>query len=424
MGKQRLDSLCSINLESLGPTTPYDFVFDYIDISSVNKGHIDTTQIQRLVFTEAPSRARRRIRKDDVLLCTVRPGLKAHARIRREDATPLVASTGFAVLRANDPSDCGFLFHQIFSDDVASQLRSFEVGSSYPAVNESDVRHLMIYVPDRCERHRIAHILDAIDDAIDKTEAVIAKLKQIRSGLLHDLLTCGLDKNGQLRDPIANPEKFKDSPLGRIPREWEVLQIAQLIAGFESGVSVDSIDSPASKDDVGVLKTGCVARGIFEPLENKIVKTKEIFRVRCNPRADSIIISRMNTPDLVGESAYVEQDYAHIYPPDRLWQTIKRQDDPTCIRWLSYVLQEKKFRDCVSAGATGTSGSMKNISQSFYMGIAVRVPSRKEQKYIADNVLQFDKQVKSESANLVKLSCLKAGLSRDLLTGRVLALDD
>src|SRR5438093_2972668 len=60
-----------------------------------------------------------------------------------------------------------------------------------------------------------------------KTEAVIAKLKQVRAGLLHDLLTRGLDEHGQLRDPIAHPEQFQDSPLGHIPREWGVVRVEE-----------------------------------------------------------------------------------------------------------------------------------------------------------------------------------------------------
>ena len=75
--------------------------------------------------------------------------------------------------------------------------------------------------PDRTV-HAIAAVLETVDEAIAKTEAVIAKLKQVRAGLLHDLLTRGLDENGQLRDPVAHPEQFQDSPLGRIPREWEI----------------------------------------------------------------------------------------------------------------------------------------------------------------------------------------------------------
>ena len=68
-------------------------------------------------------------------------------------------------------------------------------------------------------------MLDIVDKAIAKTEAVIVKLRQVRTGLLHDLLTRGLDANGQLRNPVTRPEQFQDSPLGRIPREWDVRPI-------------------------------------------------------------------------------------------------------------------------------------------------------------------------------------------------------
>ena len=68
---------------------------------------------------------------------------------------------------------------------------------------------------------RIAEVLDTLDEAIRRTELVIAKLEQIKQGLLHDLLTRGIDDNGELRDPDRHPEQVKDSPLGRIPRAWQ-----------------------------------------------------------------------------------------------------------------------------------------------------------------------------------------------------------
>ena len=67
-----------------------------------------------------------------------------------------------------------------------------------------------------------------MDEAIAKTEAVIAKLKQVRAGLLHDLLTRGLDEHGQLRDPVAHPEQFQDSALGWIPKEWKLLPLSEI----------------------------------------------------------------------------------------------------------------------------------------------------------------------------------------------------
>ena len=80
------------------------------------------------------------------------------------------------------------------------------------------------------EQRQIAAILDTIDDAIRKTEQIIAKLKQVKRGLLHDLLTRGIDDNGELRDPERHPEQFKDSPLGRIPKEWEITTLSALCA--------------------------------------------------------------------------------------------------------------------------------------------------------------------------------------------------
>src|SRR5713226_3059035 len=180
MSTQILDSLCVINPETLNVAAPMELEFRYLDISAVTKGRIDWSATRLWKLAEAPSRARRRLRSGDVLLCTVRPGLQAHARIHQEDAFLLVGSTGFTVLRPNELTDSGFVFHQLFSDAVAAQLRAFETGSSYPAVNEGDVRCIRVFCPEKEERSRIATVLDTVDEAIAKTEAVIAKLKQVR----------------------------------------------------------------------------------------------------------------------------------------------------------------------------------------------------------------------------------------------------
>jgi type I restriction enzyme S subunit len=70
--------------------------------------------------------------------------------------------------------------------------------------------------------------LDTADAAIQQTEVLIAKLKQMKAGLLHDLLTRGIDEQGQLRDPIAHPEQFKDSPNGWLPLQWAVYTVGDV----------------------------------------------------------------------------------------------------------------------------------------------------------------------------------------------------
>jgi type I restriction enzyme S subunit len=144
------------------------------------------------------------------LLCTVRPGLQAHTRICEEVDFLLVGSTGFAVLRPQLAADSSFICHAIFGESVAAQLRALETGSNYPAVNERDVRGVSIFWPVKEQRRAIAAVMDTLNEAIAKTEAVIAKLRQVRAGLLHDLLTRGLDANGRHRVPLLIPSSFKN----------------------------------------------------------------------------------------------------------------------------------------------------------------------------------------------------------------------
>jgi type I restriction enzyme S subunit len=139
--------LCEVavaNPETLGTSTDRGLMFGYIDLSSVSGGQISWSTVSDQVFATAPSRARRKVRFGDVLFGTVRPSNRSHGYIPQQ-SRELVASTGFTILRAiTEAAQSRFLFHFVLSDDVASQARRTEVGSGYPAVNESDVAHFEI----------------------------------------------------------------------------------------------------------------------------------------------------------------------------------------------------------------------------------------------------------------------------------------
>src|SRR5439155_24597009 len=115
------------------------------------------------------------------------------------------------------------------SEDGQRVIRAKNSGSAQPGLKSDFVRNFPVHVPESInEQSRIAAVLDTVDEAIARAEALIGKLKQVRAGLLHDLLTLGLDEHGQLRDPIAHPEQFQNSHLGRIPRTWTVKTLRQL----------------------------------------------------------------------------------------------------------------------------------------------------------------------------------------------------
>ena len=192
-------------------------------------------------------------------------------------------------------------------------------------------------------------------------------------------------------------EAYKDSGvewLGEIPEHWEVNRLKAFIKTLDSGVSVNASESEVAADgDIGVLKTSCVYQYSFNPLENKKVFENEIKRVNCPVKAGSIIISRMNAPELVGASGFVKKDHDNLFLPDRLWQTSYRNEHSFSPEWLSKVLVSTRFRGVIETLATGTSPSMKNITKGDFLGIYVATPSREEQIAIASFIRKKQYQI-------------------------------
>lgn len=171
--------------------------------------------------------------------------------------------------------------------------------------------------------------------------------------------------------------------LDQLPSHWQQLRVKHVIERMESGVSVNSDASPATSDEIGVLKTSCVYGDQFSPQENKRVLEDEVERVACHVKADRLIISRMNTPELVGSCGYVGQDFPNLYLPDRLWQTVFSKSRECLPRFAWYYLTSRPAKSAISSLAAGTSGSMQNIAQDAFVGIGFPLPPLDEQQTIA-----------------------------------------
>jgi len=171
--------------------------------------------------------------------------------------------------------------------------------------------------------------------------------------------------------------------LDQLPSHWQQLRVKHVIERMESGVSVNSDASPATSDEIGVLKTSCVYGDQFSPQENKRVLEDEVERVACHVKADRLIISRMNTPELVGSCGHVGQDFPNLYLPDRLWQTVFSKSRECLPRFAWYYLTSRPAKSAISSLAAGTSGSMQNIAQDAFVGIGFPLPPIDEQQTIA-----------------------------------------
>lgn len=197
---------------------------------------------------------------------------------------------------------------------------------------------------------------------------------------------------------------------------WRLLTLKQLINSLDAGVSVISEDIMPLDDEYSVLKTSCISLGYFNKNERKrVIKSKEIQRLKEPVLDDSILISRMNTPLLVGMNAYVDKAPANTFLPDRLWQ-IKINNDLVMTLWLSFYLGSDgclyKLRDL----ASGTSNSMKNITKPGVLSINLFVPSKEEQTKIASFLSSVDNKIAQLTKEHELLSEYKKGMMQQLFS--------
>lgn len=198
--------------------------------------------------------------------------------------------------------------------------------------------------------------------------------------------------------------------------DWRLVSLGDLIESLDAGVSVNAEDRPHGAGEIGVLKTSAISGGVFHAEQNKAVLQGERRLVAEPVQADSILVSRMNTPALVGESCYVTEAHPTLFLPDRLWQLKPKDRLLVNMRWLSFVLQSAHYRSYVEVHATGTSGSMKNLPKSKLLDLPVLYPPLSEQKFIARTLDTLDTIIRQTESILYKLKALKHGLFHDLLT--------
>jgi type I restriction enzyme, S subunit len=326
-------------------------------------------------------------------------------------------STEFHVLRALPSVDGRFLFHWTQAAELRRAAEAMMTGSAGQRRVPADFfRRFRVPVLPLPEQRRIAEVLDTADEALRQTEALIAKLKQMKQGLLHDLLTRGLDENGELRDPVARPEQFKDSPLGRIPRGWEATTIRSCLTGNPQ----NGLYKPAEQIGRGALLIGQTSitadRTLDVSVARRAVTTSQELE-RFGLIEGDILVSRVfATLSGVGLPAYVTR----LPEPGAFESNMMRlRPDRSVIspRLLFEVLRTKRVRATVAAVAS--LSNQASINQQGLNPIRIPVPPMAEQKNILKVLSAHDARIRAEEAYRDKLQLLKKGLMQDLLTGRV-----
>ena len=232
----RLGDVAEVNRHSWNPEDGTSPIL-YLDLTAVTApGTMDPPRSIRA--SDAPSRARRRVRAGDTLVSTVRPYLRGFARVR-EAPENLIASTGFAVVSPRPIVDGSFVYQHVMTPWFSNHLENAMTGQAYPAVRPRDVAAYSLALPPLPEQRAIAAVLDSIDEAIERAEAVIAATERLRDALLHEMLTRGV--------PGWHTE-WKDVPgVGTIPADWEVVRLGD-VAEVKGGKRLPKGSSFADSD--------------------------------------------------------------------------------------------------------------------------------------------------------------------------------
>ncbi len=315
----------------------------------------------------------------------------------------------------SDALSGGWLYHAL---PRAAQSVVTDNAVKGVTLNKAKMAEMTVQLPPFTEQRKIAQILDTLDTAIRETEALIDKLKAIKQGLLHDLLTRGIDANGQLRPPQSEaPQLYKESPLGWIPREWEVVKLGAILSELGQGWSPDCPSEPAGVGEWGVLKTTSVVWGGYNEDENKQLPVPFKPRPDLEVKSDDILITRAGPKSRVGVVAHVPSTRPQLMISDKIYRLRLLSSDVPA--YFALALSAGYMQSAISRTVSGMAESQTNISQGVIKGLAILRPIREEQHAIVAHARAFDERLRAEALSLSKLQVQKNGLMDDLLTGRV-----
>ena len=226
----KISEVCDINSFNLSKNDNLNAI-NYLDTANLNVGTVDELQYMEVGKDKIPSRAKRIVRKNDILISTVRPNQK-HYGIIKNVAKNMVASTGFAVLTPKeDKVDPGYIYNYLIQDHITTYLHSIAESSTstYPSIKPSVIGDLEVDLPPLEEQKAIAHILSTLDDKIEVNNQINKTLENMAQAIFKQWFV-------DFEFPNEDGEPYKPSggemvetELGMIPKGWEVVKLNSVV---------------------------------------------------------------------------------------------------------------------------------------------------------------------------------------------------
>lgn len=298
-----------------------------------------------------------------------------------------------------ETADQEFLFQKL--QYVKPRFQLLSQGSTFEAVNGEEMREFDLTLPPLQEQQKIATILSSVDDVIEKTRAQIDKLKDLKTGMMQELLTKGIGHT-----------EFKDSPLGLIPIGWEVLPLENIV---ENIIDCEHKTAPyVESSEYLVVRTSNVRDGelVYDDMKFTTEAAFEDWTKRAVPSVGDVLFTR-EAP--AGESCMVPAN-VKVCMGQRL-VLLRPNLDKVNPEYFSLYLTSEAAKLAIYELSIGTTVSRINIED--IKRIPCVVPSVREQQEIQLKISAVQSLISSKSLLLKSSESVKKALMQDLLTGKV-----
>lgn len=296
--------------------------------------------------------------------------------------------------------------HQLILNSI-EPLAEHSHGSTMKHIKKSVLDEYCVETPPLPEQEKIAAILSSADDVIEKTRAQIDKLKDLKTGMMQELLTKGIGSGS-----VPHTE-FKDSPVGRIPVNWSIVTIADCTTRFYQGINTVADKIVYTAKGTPIIQAKHMTSGHLNLDDTRSVSDAdyEKYKQKFQPCESDILFSNIGT---IGKSVIIEREDQFLIAWNVFLMRIEKYVTPKYMHYTLQYLDWLNFYDDLMTG-----NATKFVNKSSLGSISIRVPPREEQKNITASIGSVDNRLKHSEQKLYALVKFKKALMQDLLTGKV-----
>lgn len=383
MKKITIGQLCKPNVGQI--KLDDDRLIDYFDIASIDNINKKITGFTTYTFVEAPSRARRMIKKDNILVSTIRPNLNAVALFDMNTQNVPVASTGFCVLDCKEDTNPRFLFYYLQSRFFVNEMVSQATGASYPAVSDKIVRsaHIPVYSYD--EQVVIADMLDKVTYIIAKRKQQLAKLDELVKARFVEMF------GDMLLNPMAWPEVVLET-------------LADIVSGITKGRKVKE----QTLLEVPYMAVSNVKDGYIDwtTVKTILATEQEIEQYRLFP--DDVLMTEGGDPDKVGRGAIIKEPLENCIHQNHIFR-VRLDKEKILPAFFAEYLQHQKSKRYFLGCAKQTTG-IASINMRQLKALPVLLPPLDLQGQFDEFVRQIERVACSIQNCLGQMETLKKSL--------------